>query len=158
MSFSQLLFNISNLYAVSTWILIIFFPNWSITQKVMRSFLFFIPLIFLYIYFIVISSDSESWAVFANPQLESIAGFYSKESAAGSGWIHFLVVDLFLGRWIYWQGQEKKIWTIHSLILCVFLAPVGLLSHIITDAFFSNNNDDSDDKTSGSTKSDTAIS
>lgn len=145
MSFSQLLFNISNFYAVSNWILIVFLPNWKITQKIMRSWLFLIPLIIIYIYFVVISSDSESWAVFANPQLDSIADFYSQETAAGSGWVHFLVVDLFVGRWIYWQGQEKKIWTIHSLILCVFLAPVGLLSHIITTYFFNKNNNSDDD-------------
>ena len=49
-----------------------------------------------------------------------------------AGWVHFLVLDLFLGRYIYWQGQNEKIWTIHSLILCLFAGPMGFLSHIIT--------------------------
>lgn len=49
-----------------------------------------------------------------------------------TGWIHFIVMDLFVGRWIYLQGQEKGIWTRHSLALCLFAGPVGLLSHLIT--------------------------
>ena len=41
-------------------------------------------------------------------------------------------MDLFVGRWIYWQGQQTGIWTIHSLVLCLFAGPMGLLSHIAT--------------------------
>jgi hypothetical protein len=56
---------------------------------------------------------------------------FSEETAAATGWIHFLVMDLFVGRWIYWEGQRTGIWTIHSIALC-FAGPLGLLSHILT--------------------------
>ena len=50
-------------------------------------------------------------------------------------------MDLFVGRWIYWQGQEKQILTIHSISLCLFAGPIGLLSDIvmiaIKEIFFS---------------------
>jgi len=39
---------------------------------------------------------------------------------------------LFVGRWIYWEGQRTGLWTIHSLVLCLFAGPIGLLSHILT--------------------------
>ena len=146
MTLSQL-FNIANIYAVSIWTLMIFFPNWSITKKIMRPFLLFIPLIFLYIYYLVVTFDSESVAILASPQLQNIARFFSKEGAAGTGWVHFLVVDLFLGRWIYWQGQEKNILTTHSLLFCLFFGPVGLLSHIITAYFFDKKDDSEEAKT-----------
>lgn len=146
MTLSQL-FNIANIYAISIWTVMIFFPNWSITKKIVRPFLLFIPLIFLYIYYLVVTFDSDSIAVLANPRLENIARFFSKEGAAGAAWVHFLVVDLFLGRWIYWQGQEKDIWTVHSLALCLFFGPVGLLSHIITAYFFDKKDDSEEAKT-----------
>jgi hypothetical protein len=41
-------------------------------------------------------------------------------------------MDLFVGRWIYWEGQHTGIWTTHSLALCLFAGPLGLLSHILT--------------------------
>ena len=157
MNFSQL-FDISIFYATSFWILIIVFPNWNITKKVMKSFVVFIPLIILYGYFIIASFDLESAIAFASPNLEVFARTLSQEGAAASTWVHFLVVDLFLGRWIYWQGQDKQIWTIHSLILCLFFAPLGLLSHLITDTFFSNHNDDSGDDDSGGSESNPNVS
>ena len=143
MTFS-LLFNIANAYVIPFWIAMAALPNWGITKKVVNSYLLFVPLISLYIYYLIATVDPESAAVLANPQLADIAKLFSQEGTAGAGWIHFLAMDLFVGRWIYWQGQEKNILTTHSLLLCLFFGPVGLLSHIITDTFFGNNNDDSD--------------
>lgn len=126
------LFNFANLFVLPFWTLMILLPNWGVTKKVMESYLCFIPLIALYIYFISGAINSESAQSLANPQLADIARFFSEEKAAATGWVHFLVMDLFVGRWIYWQGQQTGVWTIHSLILCLFAGPVGLLSHIVT--------------------------
>ncbi len=134
----DLLFNISNVFVLPFWFLMIVLPNWSITQKIMKSYLIFIPLIGLYIYLFIISLTPESSAVFANPQLSLLAKVFSDEKVTFTGWVHFLTLDLFTGRYIYWTGQNKKVWTIHSLILCLFAGPIGLLSHIITETIQSN--------------------
>ena len=131
---SALLFNIANAYILPFWTAMILLPNWNITRKVIGSYFFVVPLILLYLYYLFVTVDPEAAAALANPQLADIAKFFSEEGAAGAGWVHFLAMDLFVGRWIYWQGQDKKIWTVHSLILCLFFGPVGLLSHIITAA------------------------
>ncbi|MGF1590875.1 MAG: ABA4-like family protein [Pleurocapsa sp.] len=137
---SAQLFDLANLYILPFWTMMILFPKWNVTQKVMSSYLPFLPLIGAYTYYLVATVEPESAAALVNPQLADIARFFAEEGAAGAGWVHFLVMDLFIGRWIYQQGQEKKIWTIHSLILCLFFGPVGLLSHIVTDTIFSKNN------------------
>lgn len=139
MTFDRL-FDLANLYILPFWTLMILLPNWGVTKKVMGSYLPFLPLIGLYIYYLAASFDPELFSTLANPNLQDIAAFFSLEGSAGAGWVHFLVMDLFIGRWIYWQGQEKQIWTIHSLIFCLFFGPVGLLSHIITSFFFSDKN------------------
>lgn len=126
------LFDLANLFVLPFWALMIFLPNWNITKKIMESYLQFIPLIGLYIYFLVTTLDAETAKALSSPDLSAIALFFSEETAAATGWVHFLVMDLFVGRWIYWQGQNKQIWTVHSIILCLFAGPVGLLSHIIT--------------------------
>lgn len=131
MSIEQL-FEISNLFVLPFWTLMILLPNWNVTKKVMESFLPFIFLVGVYIYFITGAITPESAQALANPKLADIARFFGEESAAATGWAHFLVMDLFVGRWIYWEGQNKNIWTIHSLILCLFAGPIGLLSHIFT--------------------------
>jgi hypothetical protein len=87
----------------------------------------------LYIYLFISSITPESAQALSNPQLADIARFFADENAAATGWIHFLVMDLFVGRWIYWEGQRTGVWTVHSLALCLFAGPMGLLSHIVTN-------------------------
>ncbi|MDY6807152.1 MAG: ABA4-like family protein [Cyanobacteriota bacterium] len=128
----DLIFNGANLFVLPFWILTIFLPKWGVTRKVISSFIPFVVLAALYIYLFVISLTPENAAALSNPKLADIARFFAEESAAATGWIHFLVLDLFLGRYIYLEGQRTGVWTAHSLILCLFAGPMGLLSHILT--------------------------
>jgi len=131
MSIAQI-FNVANIFVVPFWALMIFLPKWKVTQRVMESYLPFVPLVGAYLYLFVISITPENAQALSNPQLADIARFFADEKAAATGWIHFLVMDLFVGRYIYLQGQKTGIWTIHSLALCLFAGPLGLLSHIFT--------------------------
>ena len=128
----NLLFNLANLFALPFWLLIIFLPAWDITKKVMASYLPFAILALLYLYLFVSTLNSESAAAFANPQLSEIARLFAEEKITLTGWVHFIVLDLFVGRYIYWEGQKTGVWTVHSLIFCLFAGPIGLLSHILT--------------------------
>lgn len=128
----DLLFDGANIFVLPFWLLMIFLPNWSITRKVMGSFLPFVALAGLYIYLFVNTLDPETAQAFSNPQLADVARLFADERVAAAGWIHFLVADLFVGRWMYWDGQRTGVWTIHSLVFCLFAGPIGLLSHILT--------------------------
>ncbi|CCQ49478.1 ABA4-like family protein [Crocosphaera watsonii WH 8501] len=128
----SLLFNIANFYALPFWLLMVILPKWVVTQKVMSSYLPFVPLAGLYIYLFGGSLDPESAEAFSNPTLPVLAQLFSQEPVMLTGWIHFIVLDLFTGRYVYLEGREKGIFTIHSLILCFFAGPIGLLSHIVT--------------------------
>jgi len=98
----------------------------------MSSYLPFVVLAGLYLYLFISSVTPENAQALANPKLADIAHFFADERAAATGWTHFLVLDLFVGRWVYWEGQRSGIWTIHSIALCLFAGPLGLLSHIVT--------------------------
>jgi Domain of unknown function (DUF4281) len=126
------LFDIANIFVLPFWALIILLPNWKVTRRVMESYLPFLPLAGAYLYLFITSITPENAQALSNPQLADIARFFADENAAATGWIHFLVMDLFVGRWIYWEGQKTGIWTIHSIILCLFAGPLGVLSHIFT--------------------------
>lgn len=126
------LFNIANLFVLPFWVLMIFLPKWKITQRVMESYIPFLPLAALYLYLFISSITPENAQALSNPQLADIARFFASETAAATGWIHFLVMDLFVGRYIYLAGVKTGVWTFHSLALCLFAGPIGLLSHIFT--------------------------
>jgi hypothetical protein len=131
MSSSQL-FDFSNLFVLPFWALMIFLPNWGITRRVMGSLIPFVILAGLYLFLLSGTITAENAQALASPKLADIARFFGDERAAATGWTHFLVMDLFVGRWIYWEGQRTGIWTIHSIALCLFAGPLGLLSHILT--------------------------
>ncbi|MGC9504231.1 ABA4-like family protein [Baaleninema sp.] len=134
------LFDLANLFVLPFWALMVLLPNWDVTRRVLRSNLPFVVLVAFYLYCISQSLNAESAEALANPSLSQIARFFGEEPAAATGWAHFLVMDLFVGRWIYWEGQKTGVWTTHSIVLCLFAGPVGVLSHIVTvavrDRFF----------------------
>ena len=128
----EILYNGANLFVLPFWVLMVVLPNWSVTRRLMASVLPFVPLAIAYIFCFISSLDPQSLEAFANPTLTVLAGLFADERVMATGWIHFVVMDLFVGRWIYWQGQEKGIFTRHSLALCLFAGPIGLLCHLVT--------------------------
>ena len=140
---TELIFNIANLFVLPFWALMIVLPNWGVTKKVMDSLLPFVLLASVYLYLFVTAITPESAETLASPKLADIARAFADQNVMATGWVHYLVMDLFVGRWIYQQGQKTEVWTIHSLILCLFAGPLGLLSHILTtvirDRFFTKN-------------------
>lgn len=128
------LFNGANLFVLPFWALMILLPKWGVTRRVMASYLPFVALAGVYLYLFVISLDPQTTEAFSDPQLQlsTLAQLFSQEKVMAAGWVHYLVMDLFVGRWIYQQGQATGVWTVHSLLLCFFAGPLGLLSHILT--------------------------
>jgi Domain of unknown function (DUF4281) len=108
MMLSQL-FNIATLFVLPFWALMILLPNWKFTQCIMKSYLPFLALAVLYLYLFITSITSDTQALL-NPHLENITKLFTDERAITIGWIHFIVVDFFVGRFIYWEGQRTGIY------------------------------------------------
>lgn len=140
------IFQAANLFVLPFWALMVLLPSWAVTQRVMQSYIPFAALASLYVYLFV-TLDSSILETFSDPQLElsNLAGMFANSQVMATGWVHFLVMDLFVGRWIYLQGRENGIFTRHSLALCLFAGPLGLLSHFFTTAiaqrFFKSDRD-----------------
>lgn len=132
----ELIFSGANLLVLPFWALMVLLPNWRVTRWVMGSYIPYAALASLYLYLFVTGLDAESLEAFSDPQLSlaDLAAVFSDARVTATGWVHFLVMDLFVGRWIYWQGQNQRIFTRHSLLLCLFAGPIGLLSHLVTQA------------------------
>lgn len=129
---TEQLFNGANLFVLPFWALIILLPNWKVTRRVMESYIPYLVLAGLYLYLFAGSITSENVQALSSSQLADLARAFADEKVMATGWVHYLVMDLFVGRWIYWEGQRTGIWTFHSLVLCLFAGPLGLLSHILT--------------------------
>ncbi len=135
----ELLFSGANLFVLPFWTLMVLVPNTKLTRTVMGSLLPFAALAGLYLFLFVTSfSNVEGIEALSDPNLSlgDLAAIFAQPHVTATGWVHFLAFDLFVGRWIYWQGQESGVFTRHSLALCLFAGPLGLLSHLLTDAIW----------------------
>ncbi len=94
------LFTAANLFVLPFWALMIILPNWDWTRRILSSYLPFVVLDLVYGFLFLSSVNAETAQALANPQLADIARFFSQEQAAATGWVHFLLMDLFVGRWI----------------------------------------------------------
>ncbi|MBD2258166.1 ABA4-like family protein [Pseudanabaena sp. FACHB-2040] len=133
----ETLFTGANLFVLPFWTLMVLVPNTKLTRWVMGSYLPYAALAGLYLFLFITSFNNvEGIEALSDPNLKlpDLAALFANPHVTATGWVHYLVFDLFVGRWIYWQGQESGVFTRHSLALCLFAGPLGLLSHLLTDA------------------------
>ncbi len=135
----ELIFSGANLFVLPFWALMVLVPNAKLTRTVMDSLWPIAALASLYLFLFVSSfGNVEGLEAFSDPNLKlaDLANLFAIPFVTATGWVHYLAFDLFVGRWIYLQGQETGVFTRHSLALTLFAGPMGLLSHLVTAALW----------------------
>ncbi len=115
------------------WLLMILAPGWRVTRQVVGSAWIAAPAALLYLVLVVPDAPGVLAAV-ASPDLASIAALLATPAGATIAWVHFLALDLFLGRWIYLDARTRAmpIWLSSPLLLLtLMLGPAGLLGHLL---------------------------
>jgi len=135
--------------------LMIVFPGWGVTKALMKSPLVPTTVSLLFIAELIAATqadytipatgafDTERWQAAANYLLtQAVADpalmrdfAVSTPSYIAQDWLHVCAWDVIGARWIYLDGLEKGIWTIHSVFLCQAAGPTGWLAHSLTVAF-----------------------
>ena len=138
-SLLELIFSGANLFVLPFWTLMVLVPNAKLTRTIMASLWPVAALASLYLFLFVASfGNVEGIEAFSDPNLKlaDLANLFAIPFVTATGWVHYLAFDLFVGRWIYLQGQETGVFTRHSLALTLFAGPMGLLSHLVTTAIW----------------------
>ncbi|PRW60847.1 ABA DEFICIENT chloroplastic-like isoform X3 [Chlorella sorokiniana] len=144
------LFAASTVYALAVAGLMVLAPRWDGTRRLLRSPLVLAPLALVYGLLLAWSWQPDTFSLILpgswaegfkggfNPQfmpsLSGICTLFSRWLTAASLWVHLLAVNLFAAREMYLEGQLQGVPTWHSILLCMTLAPLGLLSHALTKA------------------------
>jgi hypothetical protein len=130
------LFRLSNLLVLPFWALMILLPRWRWTGRVMRSpFISAAPAIVYAA--LVIPRVSTIWPAVARPTLTGVAVLLGSPEGATIAWVHFLAFDLFIGRWIYLDSQERRLRALLMapiLFLTLMLGPLGFLAYLLLRA------------------------
>ena len=124
----ETLFSISNLLVLPFWLLMILLPRWRVTERVMASLWPLAPAALLYAALVLPNLPALS-----NPDLATMAALLGSPAGATVAWAHFLAFDLFVGRWIYWDGRRLKLsaWLVSPILFFVLMVgPLGLVLHL----------------------------
>lgn len=123
-----------NFGVMPAWALLALAPRWSVTRRIVHSFLY--PVVYGLIYFCFLIAaiffiDGADGAGMSS--LGGVLALFSRPIGVLTGWTHYLVFDLFVGAWIGRDAHARNI--PHLLLLpCLFFTlmfgPVGLLLYI----------------------------
>ena len=136
----SLLFRLSNLMVLPFWALMILLPRWRWPGRIMRSpFVSAAPALLYAV--LVLPRLGAIWPAIARPTLPGIATLLGSPEGATIAWVHFLAFDLFIGRWIFLDSQERRVSALLMapvLFLTLMLGPLGFLIYLVIRAVASS--------------------
>jgi hypothetical protein len=121
----------SNALVLPFWALMIFAPRAEITRRAVGSLAVCLPFALLYLALFAEQAGSIASAA-VRPSLSQVAALMGAPRGACLAWAHYLTCDLFLGRWIYLDAQERNVAPLVMapvLLLGLTFAPLGLLAY-----------------------------
>ncbi len=141
------LLTIENIYlfanwgVIPFWLLLIFFPNYQITNFFVQSII--APLLlgagYAYLSYTVFIDGNIFDGFELYNGIDGLYSMFANETLLLIFWLHFLSISLFVGAWIVRDSKKffiPKIITIPSLILTYFSGPIGLAVYWFIRIFF----------------------
>lgn len=128
-------FNLINASVLPAWALLIFAPQWKWTDRLIHSGLYPLGLGLLYtVFFIcaVVLGGPSQGVDFTT--IEGVAAIFSHPWGVLTGWVHYLVFDLFVGMWEARDARRRgvsHIWLVPCLVLTFMAGPLGLLLYFL---------------------------
>lgn len=126
----ETLFSICNATALIGWLLLVLFPQWRFSARLVTSVL--IPALLTLVYlFLMVWYFKGAQGGFGS--LSDVSRLFEHPPLLMAGWIHYLAFDLFIGSWEVRDSQKKQIayWVVLPCLLLTFLfGPIGLVCYM----------------------------
>ena len=138
---SENIYLIANWGIIPFWLLLIVFPNHSVTNFFAQS---IVPMLllatgYIYLSYIIYLEGNILGGFELYGGLNELYSMFANEAFLLTFWLHFLAISLFTGSWIARDSKKyfiPKIITIPSLILTYFIGPVGLIIYWFFRIFY----------------------
>jgi hypothetical protein len=109
------------------WVLLVFLPRWSWTQRIAAG---IVPLVLAIAYLVLIVTNfRKSQGGFGS--LQQVSQLFQNPYNLLAGWVHYLAFDLFTGAWEVRDAARLRIahaLVIPCLVLTFLFGPIGLLT------------------------------
>jgi hypothetical protein len=131
-------FQMSFFLTVPFWLLMLAVPHWHWTKRVIRSCWVVVPVALLYV-FLNLSMIGQLLPLLVNPTLAGITRLLGSEAGATAAWTHMLTFDLFVGRWVFLDGYERRFsrWLMTPILFFIaMVGPLGLVLYLLIRTVF----------------------
>ena len=121
------IFQFGNTFILLGWILLIFLPNWKLTQAVILNGM---VVLFAIIYAYLILKDIGSFKPDSFSTLANVKQLFQNDDAVAAGWLHYLAFDLFVGAYIVRTAKQLQISRLFATLCLPFtfmFGPIGYL-------------------------------
>ena len=132
---------VANWGVIPFWLLLIFIPNYQITNFLTQSVIvpFLLAVGYAYLSYLIYQEGNifEGFELYSG--LDGLYSIFANEALLLIFWLHFLAISLFAGSWIVRDSKKyfiPKVITIPSLILTYFVGPIGLVIYWFFRIFF----------------------
>lgn len=126
---SALLFDLAFWVTVPFWALMVFAPSWRWTGRIIGSPLIMLPTLVVYLVLLP-ALLPQLWSAVSSPELPGFAAFLNDDRAVALVWAQIIAWDLFLGRWVYFEGRRLGIHPLVMgplLVFTILLSPLAVL-------------------------------
>jgi hypothetical protein len=126
-----ILFSFLNAVVLPLWLGLLFFSQKKWVGGGIELFTCIAAIVYVSV---LVPGLGESFPVIVNPKLDAVQGLLSNQRGAFVGWIHFLIADLWMGRWISSDAAVKGIpraWVVPILVLTLLFGPAGMLTYLV---------------------------
>lgn len=127
----DLCFQIASFLPGPTWLAYLIAPRSRVTQSLLLTTLLVLCGLYVYLIFPLIEGLIP---IIAQPELAVIVGALSNPTGVTIAWIHFVIGDLWMGRWIAIDSAAQGMpWWLRAplLITTLFFGPIGFLSYLV---------------------------
>jgi len=138
MSF-ELCYILIHIPIIPAWALLVLAPKSTLTQKYVHSAYLPILMGIIYTSFLISAvffGQSSEAAGMSN--LKAVQALFSHPVGILTGWVHFIIFDLFVGAWIGRDALRQNMphWmTVICFIFTVMFGPLGLMLYLISRKF-----------------------
>lgn len=132
-----LIFKLTNLLALISWVVLLTFAHSNFVLKVLR---YGVAVVFAIVYASLILTSSGDLSLDSFSTLDKIRALFAQDKALLAGWIHYLCFDLLIGTWIVENGKTNNLprWLYSiSLPFTFMLGPFGYLLYSIFRLLYS---------------------
>jgi hypothetical protein len=128
---AESLFSAASFLVLPGWLLLVFLPRWSWTQRVAAV---VVPLTLGAMYLALIATNFGKNQGGGFGSLAQISQLFQNPFLLLAGWIHYLAFDLFIGAWEVRDAGRLRIsqaLVVPCLVLTFLFGPIGLLTWFV---------------------------